>query len=367
MPRFVLEYLEGGAGEEATLDRERQAYADWRVMPHTLTDEADRDVGADLLGRHAPLPLAIAPTGLNGVFMRGGDSALAKGAARARVPFTQSTMSNERMETVAKVPGLRHWAQLYVFGDDGVWQDIVDRAAACGCEALVLTTNAQIFGERLWDKRTRVEGQRPSWATVFNSAMHPRWVATTLNHGMPRFANVIEYVPKKHRGFFDSAHWIRQQMWKNLDWKDVARIRDRWKKPFFVKGLLNLHDVRKAVDSGVDGIMLGSHGGRQADWTVASLDILPEARKIVGDRKWLYISGGIRRGTDILKACALGADAVLTGRATLYGLCAYGAKGVHKAIELLKAEMMNEIGQYGVQGLKALTPDLLVRSDKLPL
>jgi (S)-mandelate dehydrogenase len=367
MPRFVLEYLEGGAGEEATLARERQCFADWRVMPRTLVDEAHRDLTTRIIGRDAPLPLAVAPTGLNGVFMRGADTALAQGASRSGVPFIQSTMSNERMEDVAKVPGLRHWWQLYVFGGEEIWQELVDRADACGCEALVLTTNSQIFGQREWDSRTRVEGQRPSWSTIADSALHPRWLATTLDRGMPEFANVSEFVPKEHRGFFPSAFWIREQMWRNLDWTTVRKIRDRWKKPFFVKGMLNLEDVERACDSDIDGIILGSHGGRQSDWAVAPLDILARARDIVGDRKALYMSGGIRRGTDILKAKALGADVVLTGRATLYGLCAYGAEGVHCAIETLKGEMLNELGQYGIPGLKALTSDLLVRTADLPL
>jgi (S)-mandelate dehydrogenase len=367
MPRFVLEYLEGGAGEEATLARERECFAEWRVMPHTLVDEEHRDLTTSIIGKDAPLPLAVAPTGLNGVFMRGGDTALAQGASRSGVPFIQSTMSNERMEDVAQMPGLRHWWQLYVFGGEEIWQELVDRAEAAGCEALVLPTNSQIFGQRDWDSRTRVEGQRPSWSTIFDSALHPRWLATTLNRGMPEFANVIDFVPKEHRGFFPSASWIRQQMWRNLDWKSVARIRDRWKRPFFIKGMLNVDDIEPACDAGVDGIILGSHGGRQADWAVAPLDILPKAREIVRDRAALYLTGGIRRGTDILKAMALGADAVLTGRATLYGLCAYGADGVHCAIETLRGEMLNELGQYGIPSLKALTRDLLVRTDQLPL
>ena len=194
-----------------------------------------------------------------------------------------------------------------------------------------------------------------------------RWLATTLTHGMPEFANVIDFVPKEHRGFFPSAFWIREQMWRNLDWKAVARIRDRWKKPFFIKGMLNVDDIEPACDAGVDGIILGSHGGRQADWAVAPLDILPKAREIAGDRLALYLTGGIRRGTDILKARALGADVVLTGRAILYGLCAYGADGVHCAIETLRGEMLNELGQYGIASLEKLSRDLLVRTDQLPL
>lgn len=367
MPRFVLEYLEGGAGEEQTLERERACFTEWRVMPHTLVDESHRQLTVSILGREAPLPLAVAPTGLNGVFRRGADSALARGAARSHVPFIQSTMSNERIEDVARVEGLRHWWQLYVFGEEAIWQELVDRAAAAGCEALVVTTNSQIFGQREWDSRTRVAQDRPSWSTIFDAALHPRWLATTLNRRMPDFANVIEFVPSHRRGFFDSAFWIREQMWRTLTWADVDRIQARWKGPLFVKGMLNLQDVERACDSGVDGIILGSHGGRQADWAVAPLDLLPRAREIVKDSKALYLSGGVRRGSDILKAKALGADIVLTGRSALYGLCAYGADGVHCAIETLKEEMLNELGQYGIPGIDGLSRDLLVRTDALPL
>lgn len=365
MPRFVLEYLEGGAGEEATLARERASFAEWRVMPHTLVNEKCRDVTVPILGQESALPLIVAPTGLNGVFMRGADTALANGAKQAGVPFIQSTMSNETMEQVAQT-GVRHWWQLYVFGEEAIWQELVDRANAAGCEALVLTTNSQIFGQREWDSRTRASRDQPSLSTVLDAALHPRWLATALSRGMPTFANLVEFVPKDRRGFFKSAFWIREQMWQTLNWDDVARIRQRWKRPFFLKGVLNLNDVERAIDCGVDGIILGSHGGRQADWSVAPLDLLPQAREIVGDRIALYMSGGVRRGTDIIKARALGADAVLTGRATLYGLCAFGAKGVTCAIETIKSEMRNELGQYGIPSLDALCREMFVRADRLP-
>jgi len=367
MPRFALEYLEGGSGEEGTLEREREAFAEWRFMPHTLVDESHREVTTAILGREASMPLIVAPTGLNAVFMRHADIALAQGAARAGVPFTQSTMSNDPMEEVGKVPGLRHWWQLYVFGGEEIWQELVGRAHRNGCEALVLTTNSQIFGQREWDGRARTASGFPTLSSTLDAALHPRWVSTTMTHGMPEFANVRDFIPKDKRSFFESADWIRSQMPRSMSWDTVAKIRSRWDRPFFIKGILNLEDVARAKDSGVDGIILGSHGGRQADWAVSALDILRRAREIVGSEFPLFMSGGVRRGTDILKARALGADAVLTGRATLYGLCAYGADGVAKAIDLLRSEMMNELGQIGARSLDDLSMDMLARADTLPL
>jgi (S)-mandelate dehydrogenase len=367
MPRFVLEYLEGGAGQEATLSREREVYGEWLFMPHTLMDEAHRDLTRPIFGRSAKMPLLVGPTGLNGLFMRGADTALARACARFGVPFVQSTMSNERMEDIARVEGLRHWWQLYVFGPDEIWQSLVDRAAACGCEALVVTTNSQIYGERQWSTRTRSESTLPSFGTLLDVILHPGWLTATLNHGMPEFANVVDHIPAEQRAFFDSAYWIRGQMPAALSWRDIARIRDRWKGPMFVKGILNLDDLQPAIDSGVDGVMMGSHGGRQADTAVSALDLLLVAREIIGDRIALYVSGGIRHGTDCLKALALGADAVIAGRAPLYGLCAGGEDGVVRALEILHDEALNEMAQMGVPSLAHLNRDILVRRDRLPL
>lgn len=360
MPRLALEYLEGGAEDEETLLRERTAYADWRFTPRTLVDVSKRTLETEIIGRKAPMPLLVAPTGLNGVFHRHADTLLAQGAAKAGVPFIQSTMSNDSMERVAQVKGLRHWWQLYVFGGDEVWRALLDRADNVGCEALVLTTNTQIFGNREWDARTRATKTRPSIPTAIDAALHARWFASTLAYGMPEFENVREFVPKDKRGFFETSFWIRDHQPTSMAWDTVARIREHWKKPFFLKGLMNLEDVRLALDSGVDGVILGSHGGRQLDWTVASLDLLPQARKLVGDRMALYMSGGIRRGTDMLKALALGADAVLAGRAPLYGVCAAGAPGVARALEILKQEATDAMGLLGASSVAELGPHFLV-------
>ena len=364
LPRFALEYLEGGSQDEATLFRERRAYADWRFMPRTLVDVSERTLESKILGRSAAMPLVVSPTGLNGIFRAHGDSMLAQAALRADVPFVQSTMSNDTMEEVAKAaPGVRHWWQLYIFGGDEIWQELLRRADRAGCEALVLTTNTQIFGDREWQRRNQSANKRLSASAALESLVHPLWLAENLlSHGIPTFPNVIDFVPRGQRSFFAASGWIRKHQPTSLSWDTVAKIRQFWKKPFILKGILNPEDVRRSADSGVDGIVLGSHGGRQLDWTVSALDLLPVARDIVDDRIALYMPGGIRRGTDMLKALALGANAVWVGRAPLYGLGAAGAAGAARALEILKTEALDGMGLLGVSRVDQLGSHLLARS-----
>jgi (S)-mandelate dehydrogenase len=271
-------------------------------------------------------------------------------------------MSNDAMEDVARVPNLRHWWQLYVFGGEEVWQELLRRADACGCEALLVTTNAQIFGNREWDARTRATKTRPSLSTIFDAAMHPRWMFEALGHGLPTFHNIVDFAPKDQRGFFQSAFWVRENQPQSLSWQAIARIRQRWRKPLFLKGILHPDDVRRSLDAGVDGIVLGTHGGRQLDSCVAALDLLPQAREIVQGRIALYATGGIRRGTDLLKALALGADAVLAGRAPLYGVCAGGARGAQRALEILHQEAHDAMGLLGAATLQELDTSLMMRA-----
>jgi (S)-mandelate dehydrogenase len=361
LPDFALEYLEGGAEDEATVARNVAAWAEWRLTHRSLVDVARRDVSRILFERPMAIPVAVAPTGLNGVFWPHADLRLAEAAAEAGVPFVQSTMSNDRMERVARVPGLRYWWQLYVFGPTEVRNTLIDRARDAGCEALVVTVDAQLFGNREWYKRHTSGPTSLSWGTRFDALRHPRWLAQgILTHGMPSFENVIEFVPEDKRSLFDSAHWIRSEMDRALTWDTIARIRERWPRRLIVKGLLDVADVVRAAAIGADAAAISNHGGRQLDWAVAPVELLPQARQAVGDRIAIIVDGGIRRGTDVIKAVALGADAVFAGRAVLYGVAAGGRAGAKRSLDILREEIDRDLGLLGVRSLAELDPGLLV-------
>jgi (S)-mandelate dehydrogenase len=179
---------------------------------------------------------------------------------------------------------------------------------------------------------------------------------------MPRFENVIEFVPKDRRGLFQSAQWIRSQMDRALSWETLSRIRESWPRKLIIKGLLAVEDIVRAAEIGADAVAISNHGGRQLDWAVAPLDLLPAARQAVGDRIALIVDGGIRRGTDVIKAMALGADAVFAGRAVLYGVAAAGKDGAKRALDILRDEIGRDLGLLGVPSIAKLSPRLLVRS-----
>jgi (S)-mandelate dehydrogenase len=361
LPDFALEYLEGGAEDEAAIARNIAAWAEWRLIHRSLVDVARRDPSRRLFDRPMAIPVAVAPTGLNGVFWPHADLRLAEAAAEAGVPFAQSTMSNDRMERVARVPGLRYWWQLYVFGPTEVRHTLIDRARDAGCEALVVTVDAQVYGNREWYERHTASPTSLSWGTRLDALRHPRWLAEgILTHGMPRFENVVEFVPKDKRGLFQSAHWIRGQMDRALTWDTIARIRERWPRRLIVKGLLDVADVVRAAEIGADAAAISNHGGRQLDWAVAPVELLPAARQAVGSRIAIIVDGGIRRGTDVIKAIALGADAVFAGRAVLYGVAAGGRAGAKRSLDILREEIDRDLGLLGVRSPAELDRSLLV-------
>jgi (S)-mandelate dehydrogenase len=356
LPRFVFDYVDGGAEDERTLTDNRAAFARLRFRPRTLVDVSRRDLSAPLLGQPASMPAVVGPTGLNGLCWRDGDLALARAAAAAGLPFAMSTVSMSFVEDGAREAPGRHWLQAYVFSERRITEGILRRALEAGFECAILTSDFPVAGKRERDLRTGLlPAQRFTLATKIDMLAHPRWIATVATR-RPRFVNVErELGPGRDvnafvgHGMFDPS----------FSWDDVRRFRDTWPRKLLLKGVLRADDAERAVAAGFDGIVLSNHGGRQLDGAVTGLDALPEVARAVGARASILVDGGVRRGGDIARAVALGAEGVLLGRAPVYGLAAGGQSGVERALAILAEELDRTLALTGCTGIGALGPDLL--------
>jgi (S)-mandelate dehydrogenase len=362
VPHFVFEYVEGGAEEEASLRCNRASFESLKLIPQTLVDTSNRNLRTEILGRPTAAPLVIGPTGLNGMLHADGDIGLARAAARLGIPFTLSTMSTTRLEDVAKQAGGRLWMQLYVMKNRAVAEDIMSRAAAAGYEALVFTTDANVFGSREWDRRSYIAPGKPTLRARLDALRHPQWLRTVLlRNGIPRFRNLEAFLPPGAASAVGGSTIIPKLFEPTITWDDITWIRRIWPRKVLIKGVLSVADAERAATLGCDGIVLTNHGGRQLDYCVSAMDVLPEIAAAVGKRLSIFVDGGFRRGTDVVKAIALGASAVMTGRATLYGLAADGERGVERALEILTTEMDRVMGQLGCNSLADLGPHIVRR------
>ncbi len=360
VPHFVFEYVEGGAEDEASLRCNRSSFEALRLIPQTLVDTSSRHLRTEILGRPAAAPLIIGPTGLNGMLHADGDIGLARAAAHLGIPFTLSTMSTTRLEDVAKQAGGRLWMQLYVMKNRAVAEDIMTRAAAAGYEALVFTTDANVFGSREWDRRSYIAPGKPTLRARLDALRHPGWLRSVLiAKGIPRFRNIEGFLPPGAASAVGGSTIIPKLFEPTITWDDITWIRRFWPRKLLIKGVLSVADAERAAALGCDGIILTNHGGRQLDSCVAPIDVLPEIAAAVGKRLSIIIDGGFRRGTDVIKALALGANAAMTGRATLYGLAANGERGVERALEILTTEMDRAMGQLGISSVADLRPHIV--------
>jgi (S)-mandelate dehydrogenase len=362
VPGFVFEYVESGAEDEVTLRENRAALERLRLLPQTLIDTSGRHLRTTILGGAANAPLVIAPTGLNGLLHPEGDVVLARAAAKLGIPYTLSTVSTTRLEEVASRAGGRLWMQLYVVKERAIGREIMRRAAAAGYEALLFTTDANVFGNREWDQRSyRAPGKLTLRASL-DALRHPRWVwEVLLRNGMPRFRNLEPFLPPSLTPMGASTV-IPRLFDATIVWNDIGWIREHWQGKLLLKGLLSVADAERAAALGVDGLIVSNHGGRQLDHCVAPIEVLSEIHAAVGKRLAVLIDGGFRRGTDVVKALALGAQAVLLGRATLYGLIAGGEAGVERALAILTTEIDRVLGQLGCNSVADLGPHLVRRA-----
>lgn len=354
LPRMVFDYLEGGAEDERGLAHNGRAIDRLRLAPHRLVDVSKRSLATTLFGRPSAMPLAIAPTGLNGIFWPKGDIVLAQAAARAGIPFILSTASNSSIEEVAAHSDGDRWFQLYVVQRE-LAADLTRRARDSGYSTLVLTTDVAVNGNRERDLRNGFGvPARYTPRTVLDGLTHPRWSIDFLRHGVPELAN---FVTASATSVEAQAALMSRQMDASFDWEALAQLRDAWPGTLIVKGLLRAQDAERCEALGVDGVVLSNHGGRQLDGAIAPIEALPATRAATGLP--ILIDSGFRRGEQIAKALCLGASAVFLGRATLYGLAAKGATGVDEVIAIIRAELDRTLALIGCPSVDALSPDLL--------
>ncbi len=339
LPAMVYDYYASGAHDERTLEANRTAFERIRLRPHVMRDVSTRDPSTTILGRRHPLPLIAAPMAFQRLAHPDGERALARATSSLGLTMTLSTLATTALEEVAAVATAPAWFQLYVYRDRALTRDLVARAEAARFEALVLTVDAPLLGRRERDARNAF-------------ALPPGLVAANLPSAGPR---TLDAAPGES-GLF---RYFASLMDQSLTWDDVAWLRSITSLPVLVKGVLRGDDASLAIEAGAAGVIVSNHGGRQLDTAIATIDALPEVVAAVAGRVDVLLDGGIRRGTDVVKALALGARGVLLGRPLLWGLAHEGEAGARRVLELLAEELDLALALCGAARLDALTPDLL--------
>jgi (S)-mandelate dehydrogenase len=365
LPGVIFDFLDGGAEGEVTLRDNCAAFERYRLRPAVLGGHTRRDLSVSLFGHRMSAPFLIGPTGLNGIYWRDADLALARAAAAEGVGYVHPSPANNSLEQVAGDAECREgikFFQLYCWDQRPLWQRQIERAQAAGYQALIVTVDSVVNGKRERDLRNRFAHEVSiTPRVVWDGLTHPRWLASVwLGRGMPRLENVAPFLPPGADARELSA-FTRSRRNVALNWDDIAWMRGLWQGPLLVKGLLTADDARRAQAAGADGVVVSNHGGRQLDGVPASIDVLSEVAAAVGDSMTVLIDSGFRRGSDIVKAIALGADGVLLGRATLYGVAAGGQPGVARALAILRDEIDRVLTLLGCASVAELNPGHVMR------
>ena len=338
LPRAVFDFIDGGSDAEVTLGRNGRDLAEISFVPWQLRDVSKRDLSTKILGVRSGLPLVIAPTGLAALGWPQADIALARAARSFNIPFTISTASSVRLETIAAAAeGARLWFQVYIYRDRDLVTSLVERSRAAGVEALVVTVDTPVLGWRRRDHANRFTVPlKATPALALDLARCASWSLQIARYGVPRMQNFVD------AGQGDDIVSLSKLMANNMDasvtWNDIRRLRDRWPRKMIVKGVLTPADAIEALEAGVDGVQVSNHGGRQLDGAISTISALPGVVAAVAGGAEVLIDSGFRHGSDIAKAVAMGATAVAVGRATLFGVSAGGAAGAHRALEILQTE-----------------------------
>ena len=363
LPRGVFDYIDGGAEDERALRNNSEAFARIEFRPRVLRAVASIDPSTTLLGRSLPYPLVLAPTGFTRIADPQGELAVARAAERAGLPYTLSTLSTRSIEEVAAVSTGRKWFQVYAWRDRGLVKEMVDRSTKCGYEALVLTVDTAVLGRRERDvRRGFAMPPKLGLGTLIDGAVHPGWTWAFARSEPIVFANVAGREVGDGTDAVSLAGYVNTQFDPNLSWDDVDWFRSVFDGPIVLKGIQSVEDAVLAAERGVDAVALSNHGGRQLDSSPAPVDLVGPVAEAVGDRTEVICDGGVRRGSDIVKAVALGARACMAGRAYLYGLGAAGERGVDHVLAMLDADVRRTMALIGASTIADLTPDFVARS-----
>ena len=361
VPRMFYDYADSGSWTESTYRANSSDFQDIKFRQRVLVDMEGRSLATKMIGEEVKMPLAIAPTGFTGMQHADGEILAARAAEKFGVPFSLSTMSICSIEDVAENTSAPFWFQLYVMRDREFMENLIKRAQAAKCSALILTADLQVLGQRNKDIKNGLSAPpKPTIANMINLATKPEWCMKMLNTERRTFRNIVGHA--KNVGDLSSlSSWTAEQFDPRLSWDDVARIKDLWGGKLIIKGIMEPEDAELAVKSGADALIVSNHGGRQLDGAPSTIKALPDVVSAVGSDIEVWLDSGIRSGQDILKAWALGARGTMIGRAFLYGLGAYGEEGVTRALEILYKEMDISMAFTGHRDIHNVTEDILVK------
>lgn len=363
LPRGVFDYVDGAAEDEVTYRRNSSDYREWEFVPSVLRDVTHIDTSTTLLGRPLPVPMVLAPTGFTRIVDPGGELPVARAAARHGIPYSLSTLGTRSIEEVADAgAGGRNWFQVYVWKDRGLVRNMIERAADCGYEALCITVDLAVPGRRERDVRNGMTlPPKLGLDMLIDGLRRPSWTWRFITAEPITFSNVVGLTDHDGSSAVALSSLVSDQFDPSLSWSDIEWFRSVWDGPIIIKGIQSVADARRAVEHGVDAIAVSNHGGRQLEGAPTPIGLIEPIVQEVGDAAEIICDGGVRRGSDILKALALGARAVMVGRAYLYGLGAGSEKGVDWVLDFLAETMRSTMALAGVRSVGEVGRDLVRR------
>jgi len=360
LPSPIFHYIDGGADDEVTLARNTSAFDAVDLVPNVLAGVEDVDISVTVLGQKLDMPLFMSPTAMQRLFHNDGEWALARAAEKYRTMFGVSTIGTRSIEELGAMTDAPKFFQMYIHHDHGLTTELIERCKAANFGALALTVDTIVAGNRERDYHTGMTTPpKLTPKSLLSFATHPRWTLGYLMHERFELPNIKNFIQAGSKVKMSVVDYINSQVKKSISWDDAAAMVEEWGGPFAIKGVMSVKDARRAVDIGASAIMISNHGGRQLDGSRAPFDQLQEILDAVGGEIEVIVDGGIRRGTHVLKAMAMGATACSGGRMYLYALAGAGTAGVGRAIGLLRDEIVRDMMLMGCKSMAELRPSML--------